>query len=242
MIPRPPASRRQALTGRRILFVDDHQLAAAGLAAAGRGAGGGSVAATSADAALERLAERPRGGPPFDAVVIDWHMPEVDGLALARCVQADERLAGLPIVLLTSWEERARGRALRNSGIATALPKPMRLTPLLAALRLALGGPRPAADSGLPRAADRDQSGPRLRILVAEDNKVNQQVARCMLTKLGYRVDVAANGLEAVAAVQQHPLRRRVHGLPDARDRRLRGHRAQSAGGSGRAHACRSSP
>ena len=195
----------QALTGRRILCVDDHQLAAAGLAAAVAVLGAEAIVATSAGAALERLAEGLAAGRPFDVVVTDWHMPGVDGLALARCVQADARLAGLPVVLLTSWEERAHGRALRNSGIATALPKPIRLMPLLAALRLALGGPQPAADSGLPRATDRDQSGPRLRILVVEDNKVNQQVASLMLTKLGHRVDVVANGLEAVTAVQQIP-------------------------------------
>jgi two-component system sensor histidine kinase/response regulator len=195
----------RALTGRRILCVDDHALAAAGLAAAVAVLGAETVVATSGDAALEQLGKGLAEGRLFDAVVTDWHMPEMDGLALARCVQADERLAGLPVVLLTSWEERAHGRALRNSGIATALPKPIRMEPLLAALRLALGGPHPAADSGLPRATDRDQSGPRLRILVVEDNKVNQQVASLMLTKLGHRVDVAANGLEAVTAVQQIP-------------------------------------
>jgi PAS domain S-box-containing protein len=195
----------RALTSRRILCVDDHSLAAAGLAAAVGVLGAETAVATSGEAALERLGEALAAGRPFDAVVTDWHMPGTDGLALARCVQADERLAGLPIVLLTSWEERAHGRALRNSGIATALPKPIRMEPLLAALRIALGGPHPVADSGLPRATDRDQSGPRLRILVVEDNKVNQQVASLMLTKLGHRVDVAANGLEAVTAVQQIP-------------------------------------
>jgi PAS domain S-box-containing protein len=195
----------RALTGRRILCVDDHALAAAGLAAAVAVLGAETVVATSGDAALERLGEGLAAGRAFDAVVTDWHMPGIDGLALARSLQADERLAGLPVVLLTSWEERAHGRALRNSGIATALPKPIRMEPLLAALRFALGGPHPAVDSGLPRATDRDQSGPRLRILVVEDNKVNQQVASLMLTKLGHRVDVAANGLEAVTAVQQIP-------------------------------------
>jgi two-component system sensor histidine kinase/response regulator len=195
----------QALAGRRILCVDDHPQAAAGLATAVAVLGAESVVATAGDAALERLAEAFVAGRPFDAVVTDWHMPGTDGLALARSVQADERLAGLPVVLLTSWEERAHGRALRNSGIATALPKPIRMAPLLAALRLAFGGPQPATDSGLPRATDRDRSGPRLRILVVEDNKVNQQVASLMLTKLGHRVDVAANGLEAVTAVQQIP-------------------------------------
>ena len=195
----------RALAGRRILCVDDHPLAARGLGAAVTALGAESIVVTAGEAAMAQLREALAAGHPFDALVTDWHMPDTDGLALARRVGEDELLAGLPIVLLTTWEERARGRQLRNSGIATAIPKPIRLMPLLAALRLALGGPHPAADSGLPRAADRDQSGPRLRILVVEDNKVNQQVASLMLTKLGHRVDVAANGLEAVTAVQQIP-------------------------------------
>jgi PAS domain S-box-containing protein len=195
----------RALAGRRILCVDDHPLAARGLAAAVTALGAESIVATAGEAAMKQLRDALAAGRPFDAVVTDWHMPGTDGLALARRVCEDDLLAGLPIVLLTTWEERARGRELRNSGIATAIPKPIRLMPLLAALRLALGGPHPAADSGLPRATDRDQSGPRLRILVVEDNKVNQQVASLMLTKLGHRVDVAANGLEAVTAVQQIP-------------------------------------
>jgi PAS domain S-box-containing protein len=195
----------RALAGRRILCVDDHPLAARGLAAAVSALGAESVVATAGEAALEQLRDALAAGRPFDAMVTDWHMPETDGLALAGRVGEDELLAGLPIVLLTTWEERARGRELRNSGIATAIPKPIRLAPLSAALRRVLGGPHAVPDSDLPRVTDRDQSGPRLRILVVEDNKVNQQVASLMLTKLGHRVDVAANGLEAVTAVQQFP-------------------------------------
>ena len=195
----------RALAGRRILCVDDHPLAARGLAAAVAALGAESVVATAGEAALEQLRDALAAGRPFDAVVTDWHMPETDGLALARSVGEDELLAGLPIVLLTTWEERARGRELRNSGIATAIPKPIRLASLSAALRRVLGGPHAVPDSDLPRVTDRDVSGPRLRVLVVEDNKVNQQVASLMLTKLGHRVDLAANGLEAVTAVQQFP-------------------------------------
>ncbi|MEP7177306.1 MAG: response regulator [Gemmatimonadales bacterium] len=83
----------------------------------------------------------------------------------------------------------------------------MRLTQLAEELRRVLDGPLPTPGprSGGARVGDRDHTGPRFRVLVVEDNKVNQQVATLMLTKLGHRVDVAGNGLEAVAAVQQFP-------------------------------------
>lgn len=136
-------------------------------------------------------------------------MPEMDGLELSRRVSADPLLAGVRLVLLTSNSEVDATDAAR-AGIEVRLTKPVRHSELynrLVALRAPATAEAPAAPAAPART--RPTSADRGHLLVVEDNSLNQIVAKSLnqivakgtLTKLGYAVDVVANGLEAVAAV-----------------------------------------
>jgi PAS domain S-box-containing protein len=151
--------------------------------------------------ALEELARAEREGNPYPLVLLDSQMPEMDGFALAEQIRKRPRLAGASIMMLTSGPrpgDRARCTAL---GLSAYLTKPIKQSDLLDTIVAVLpGGPgkvRPRA----PRA--RRPPGRALRVLVAEDNAVNQQVAVGMLEREGHRVAVAANGREALALLER---------------------------------------
>ena len=137
-----------------------------------------------------------RRGDPLDAAVLDMHMPELDGLALARELRTSA--ARLPLILLTSLGRREDDSEL----FAAHLTKPIRPSQLYDALVDALGAraPAPVAAAVSEQAA---ASPGDLRILVAEDNAVNQQLVLALLGKLGYRADIASNGLEALSALER---------------------------------------
>jgi len=145
-----------------------------------------------------------RGGERFDLGILDMHMPEMDGVALAQAIRQTAPAATLPLVLFTSLGRR-EARA-EEAGFAAYLNKPIKPSQLFDALISILGDQpvhvpqRSAARSELdPELARRHP----LRILLAEDNVVNQKVATRLLAQMGYRADVAANGLEAIAAVER---------------------------------------
>jgi PAS domain S-box-containing protein len=146
----------------------------------------------------------------FDLVLMDMQMPGMNGEQVARAIRGDSRLAHLPIILLTSMGIPQGKEALREIGFAGALAKPVRLEQLRSLIVEAVGEARGIAEphaSLLPRSAPtiadpaQEQSG--LRILLAEDNKVNQTVARRLLEKAGYIVDLVDTGAAAVARIEQ---------------------------------------
>jgi len=151
--------------------------------------------------------EAARGGRPFAAAILDHTMPELDGMSLARLIRGEPGLASLRLVLATSSAGPELRREAMAAGFAAVLVKPCSPSALFAALAsppealsAAVGMVAPTAD---PSAAARFGAG--LRVLVAEDNKVNLAVVKQMLEKLGCRVDAVANGLEAVEAVRLAP-------------------------------------
>ncbi|MBI5522223.1 MAG: response regulator [Desulfarculus sp.] len=194
------------LEGVRVLCVEKNAGTAASLAAKARGLGLVCQEASSGAEALATLRQAQDGGRPFDLAVIDPKPPLIDGQDLARQVRGDPRLAGLSLVLLVPLKSQPEGQAALEAGFDATLSKPVRQASLERCLRsLLAGGPGAVlaapAPAGPPEGLAVTAGGRKLRILVAEDNLVNQQVALHVLVNLGHRVDVAMNGAEAVRAV-----------------------------------------
>jgi CheY-like chemotaxis protein len=153
--------------------------------------------ADSAAAALQALADGR-----FDLAVIDMHMPGSDGATLARSIRAAGH--AMPLVLFTSLGRREADETL----FAATLTKPLRQSQLFDVLASLLGGAGAArASAARPTSAIDTAMALRhpLRILLAEDNLVNQKLALRLLSQMGYRADVAASGVEAIEAVQRQP-------------------------------------
>ncbi len=155
-------------------------------------------------AALELLEEAKRSGRPFRVVLIDAYMPEMDGFALTRRIKQNPRFAGTTLVMLTSAGQRGDAARCRELGIRAYLPKPIRQSDLFDALMSAL---RVAAHGDVrARVVTRHslrEERRRLRILLAEDNPLNQKLAVRLLRKNGHKVVVAENGKQALAALEK---------------------------------------
>jgi CheY-like chemotaxis protein len=140
-------------------------------------------------------------GQGFRLAIIDGHMPGMDGFELAERIKADPRLSGTVIMMLTSAGQSGDAARCRKLGIAAYLLKPVHKPELLAAIRAALRkGPADLAPDLVARYS-LQQTSRKLRILVAEDNPVNQTVVLRMLEKMGHATRIAANGKEALAAL-----------------------------------------
>jgi PAS domain S-box-containing protein len=184
--------RARHLTGRRVLVVDDNatnrlildeQLSAWGMQVVGVAAAEEALIALAAAAAEVR---------PFELAILDLVMPGIDGIELARRIRADPALGRVALMLLTS-DEQVTLQEIKDAGIGSSLAKPVRHSELRNALLALLGGPADAPPPASP-------AGPSLgiRVLVVEDNLVNQLVATGLLESIGCAVDLAADGAEAV--------------------------------------------
>jgi CheY-like chemotaxis protein len=194
--------------GARVLVVDDNRTSRRVLQAVLTDWACVATGADDATRALASMREAADLGRPFDVALVDTTLPGVDGVELAGLVRADARLADVPVVLLTSSGQHADARAGREAVVAGHVTKPVRSAQLRIVLEALLGGvpagPRPGAP-GIrgAGAVDRSAATQELPLLVVEDNLVNQKVLRATLAKLGYRADVAANGYEALAALDR---------------------------------------
>ncbi|MGC9671443.1 response regulator [Planosporangium sp. 12N6] len=152
------------------------------------------------EAALSALRSAVDAGDPFTVALLDMYLPDLNGLQVARAILADAALSSTRLAMLTSNSQTGDAQAARECGIEAYLTKPVRAAQLRGALVQLLGRTsRPAADpergdTHTPVRADAATA----RILVAEDNDVNQQVAVEMLTSLGYAADVAPDGEQAL--------------------------------------------
>jgi two-component system sensor histidine kinase/response regulator len=190
------------LAGRRMLIVDDNatnrRIVRDMLTAAGVTLDEASGAETGVAAMRQARAE----GQPYALAVIDAQMPGKDGFELAQDVRKDDRLSGTRLLMLTSAGQRGDIQRCKEVGIDGYLTKPASRTDLLEMIAALL------SDETKPELVTRHliaESRRRLTILLAEDNPVNQEVAAAMLRKRGHKVDVVANGAEAVAAVTRTP-------------------------------------
>jgi PAS domain S-box-containing protein len=149
---------------------------------------------------------------PFRIAVIDMQMPGMDGETLGRTIKADERLADTRMVMLTSLGTRGDARRFEEIGFAAYATKPIRPRELKGVLSLTLRerdgagpAPRPIATRHTARETLNRFAGRTARILLAEDNITNQQVAVGILKKLGLRADAVANGAEALRSLETIP-------------------------------------
>ena len=158
--------------------------------------------ASGADRALVALRRSHVDAIPFDLAIIDAQMPNRDGFDLAAAVQADSVLAGTPLCMLTSAGHRGDAQRCRDLGIRGYLTKPISRSDLLEAVSLVLANDKRAVAEVVTRHTIREARR-ELRVLLAEDNPVNQEVASVMLRKRGHHVDVVPNGREAVDAARR---------------------------------------
>jgi two-component system sensor histidine kinase/response regulator len=201
--PAPPIQ----LRGQRILIVDDNMTNRKVLMGQLSLCGMDAVCASSADEALSLMRHAASAGRPFEVALLDHQMPGCDGATLGKTILAEQALRGARLILLTSSGQRGDGRLFSDLGFAGYLLKPVTHRDLTDCLMMVLGmqaeGWRMVTQPIVTRHALRSQ---RMRdmhhILLAEDNVVNQKVACRILEKLGFRVDVAADGQAAFAAWQ----------------------------------------
>ncbi|MDO8834528.1 MAG: response regulator, partial [Vicinamibacterales bacterium] len=209
-----PAGRPEPvdLQGVRVLIVDDHATSRQIVATHLRAWGMRPEEASDGPTALASLRQAVQAGDPFRLAVLDMQMPAMDGADLGRAIVADPALAGTCLVMLTSLAARGDARRMSAIGFAGYLTKPVRHQELRDVLSIALAEPvRAAATSGtivtrhLAREVRSRFDGHPARILLAEDNITNQQVALGILKKLGLRADAVANGREAIRALESLP-------------------------------------
>lgn len=188
------------LEGLRVLVVDDNATNRFVLESQLNTWGLRPDAVADARTALDRSRTAASAGKPFDIAVLDMCMPDMDGLELAHEFSRDPALRGIRFMMLTSASQVSK-TDMADAGISEWLTKPVRGSELYDRLmRLVAGNPATDAASALarPPRPDRPSKG---RILVVEDNAVNQLVAREMVAKLGYEAEVAGDGAEAVSAI-----------------------------------------
>jgi two-component system, sensor histidine kinase and response regulator len=206
---------RKNLAGLRCLIVDDnetnrkivhHYVISWGLA---------NGSAEDGNHALAQLREAASNGHSYDLAILDMQMPEMDGIELAARIKADPSIASTRLILLTSICHRPLPK-LQESGFNATLTKPVRQSQLFDCIAEVMSDSldTSAPNGPPPRRPVKTASSPQLqltdlrqhlKILVVEDNAVNQKVAVRMLAKSGFRADVAGNGIEALKAISLVP-------------------------------------
>ncbi len=201
---RAPAP-RVTMPGLPVLVVDDNATNRRILEKALAGWAMRPTCVEGGEQALAALGRAHQAGEPFALVLIDGHMPGMDGFTLADRIQRTPQTAGATLVMLTSGGQPGEAARCRELGIASYLMKPIKQSDLLRAISSALhltsqGEPRPGPVPAAPRGLQRP-----LRVLLAEDNMVNQRLAVRLLEKAGHTAVVVGNGREAVAALERQP-------------------------------------
>ncbi len=154
--------------------------------------------------ALTALAEVV-GDDPFEVAIIDQMMPEMDGEELCRRIRADHRYDGIKLVLSSSSGLPVTDAGAVELGFDAALPKPLRRSVMLRCFARLYDVEISSDESAAEEVSFGVRQGSKQRILVVEDNDMNQFLACTILGKAGYRTDVAGNGIEALQALNSRP-------------------------------------
>ncbi|MEP6544920.1 response regulator [Microcoleus vaginatus GB1-A2] len=192
------------LSGKRLLIVDDQPTNRQVLTLQAETWGMQIRAAQSAVEALNWL----ESGETFDVAILDMQMPQMDGLTLASAIHQHPKSHRLPLVLLTSMGKPEASSSAISTHFAACLSKPIKQSQLYQILIDVLQAQPKKVQQQLPRSVEDDMKLAQrlpLRILLAEDHLVNQKVALLLLERLGYRADIAANGLKVLEALHRQP-------------------------------------
>lgn len=192
------------ICGKRILVVDDNLTNREILKLRLTSWGAQVVQAASGPAALAEMERAHQAQTPFDAVITDMQMPEMDGLMLGRAIRQDAHYKDVHLMMMTSLGQYSSSGELAEIGFSACLVKPVRPSELYTRLKAGLEGQICSASSRPQRGSELrlpkwDRT---LRVLLADDNITNQKVALGLLKKLGLRADAVANGAEAVKALE----------------------------------------
>ena len=205
---KPADAKPASLDGLNVLVVDDHDANRLLVTTLLKTWGCRFAEAEGARAAMAAIETAAQNGTPFQIALLDMHMPDGNGLELARSIRAADSAGATALILMTSLGEHGDLRRLEEIGFRGCLTKPMRRAQLRQCLAAAVSheawpvdgaAVKPALGRRLAAAA---QS---LRILVAEDNPINQEVALTILRKHGIWADAVANGREALRALENVP-------------------------------------
>jgi len=191
------------LAGLKVLVVDDNRTICRLLTSQTSKWGMISHETQTPSQALEWL----RAGQVFDFALVDVQMPGIDGMMLAAEIRKLPRGGDLPIIFLASMGLRADQQALDELALAGCLTKPIKFPQLLEVLLRGLSGAKPVEDKRVANAKLDPKLAQRLplRVLLCDDNAINQKVAHRLLQQMGYQADLAANGVEALAALDRQP-------------------------------------
>ena len=190
------------IRGVHILVVDDNATNREVLIAQLKSWGARVSEVKDGPSALAALGSARDAGDPFEAAILDMQMPDMDGADLARAIKADDTLDRTHLVLMTSLGQRGDARHMEELGFAAYLVKPTRQSDLFDTLSAVLArSPQGASQRIVTRHAVHEMRRSGTRILLAEDNLTNQQVAVGILRKIGLGADVATNGAEALRAL-----------------------------------------
>jgi len=195
------------LCGLRVLLVDDNLINLRVLREQVAGWGMRHESVSDPSAAIPAMRRAHREGEPFDFVLLDYQMPGMDGATLARAIKADPELSRARIIILSSVGHWNEVKHLGSDSLDASLVKPVRQSQLLNALLISQSKSLAAAPSAAPGVEIEQRppetfagafAGAGLRVLLAEDNLINQRVATLMLKRLGVEADLAENGRAAV--------------------------------------------
>jgi PAS domain S-box-containing protein len=197
------------LRGVRILVVDDNATNRLVLAEQLASWGVRHAEAENAVRAVDMLRAARAEGDPFRVAITDMQMPETDGESLGRAIKADPGLRDTHLVMMSSFGKRGDARRLKDIGFSAYLTKPVKQSQLYDCLAAVLGGDDTTAKTPdialVTRHTLHEARRSKVRILLAEDNVTNQQVVLGVLAKLGFNADIAANGREAIQALETIP-------------------------------------
>ncbi len=193
-----------SLADLRVLIVDDNDANRQLLAEIVRAQGMDATLAENARVGVRELEAAAAAKAPFRLLLLDCHMPEVDGFTMVEEMRQRATIADTTIVMLTSAGQRGDGARCKDLGVAAYLTKPISPTQLIDAIKLAVQhSSGEAGSSELITRHTLPASSASLRILLAEDNLVNQKVARRMLEKEGHMVTVVGDGQLALDALER---------------------------------------